>query len=116
MCCLFISCPAKESPVISELPVRVQGHVYDNETKQPLTDCYVGLYQQRRAETGLPTLERVVDTRTDNDGFYSLQGSVISEACKAGSAKLFLMPLSSDNGTGTRIACTETLQTIDLYK
>jgi hypothetical protein len=113
---LFIMCPAEESPANPPLSVQVQGHVYDNQTKQPVADNFVGLYWQRQAESGIRTYEQVASTRTDTGGFYSLQGTVNSEACKVGTVKLFLMPISSDNGTGTRISCLESLQTIDLFR
>jgi hypothetical protein len=113
---LFIMCPKHESPADDSLEVQIQGHVYDNQTKQPVADNYVGLFHQIRTESGLYGLKNVAYTQTDKAGFYSLQGTVVAEACRAGSAKLYLMPVGSDNGTGTRIACTEELQTIDLYK
>jgi len=113
---LSIMCPAEESPANPPMSVQVQGHVYDNQTKQPVADNYVGLYWQRRAENGVYTYEQVAATQTNTGGFYSLQGTVSSEACKVGTVKVFWMPVSSDNGTGTRIECVESLQTIDLTR
>ena len=53
---LFIMCPAEESPANPPLSVQVQGHVYDNQTKQPVADNYVGLYWQRQAEDAVSGL------------------------------------------------------------
>jgi hypothetical protein len=111
---LFVACPTREVTEGSALPIRIQGHVYDNQTKQSVAGNYVGLYLESRAETGLYTLRKLLETQTDKDGFYSLQYSLSKESCTG--AMLFLTPVGSDNGTGTRIGCTDALQTIDLYK
>jgi hypothetical protein len=113
---LFIMCPKHESPAEGSLQVQIQGHVYDSQTQLPVAGNYVGLYYQIRTDRGLYALMDVTDTRTNEGGFYSLQGTIAAEACKAGSAKLYLMPVGDDNGTGTRIGCTTELQVIDLYK
>ena len=111
---LFIACPKQEAPVASALRIQIQGHVYDSQTKQAVADSYVGLWRESRTDSGIYAQMKVVETRTDSGGYYTLQCSLDAEPCKG--AKLFLMPISSDNGTGTRIGCTEGLQTIDLYR
>ncbi len=111
---LFSACPSQEVPSSTDLHIQIQGHVYDNQTKQPVADNYVGLYREFRTEMGLYGWMKVVETRTDSAGSYSLQCDLGSEPCKG--AKLFLMPISSDNGTGVNVGCINGMQTIDLYR
>lgn len=118
LCCgLFIKCPKTEkSPERTALNARIQGHVYDGATSQPVAGQYVALFHGLQSQGGMPTLVKAADTQTDSTGFYSLQATIPSDACKAQNAKLYLAPIQSDDGTGTQIGCVDSLQTIDLVK
>ena len=109
---LFTACPKQE--VKTNPMLRIQGHVYDNLTKEPVADAYVGLRLEYYQEPyGHYARTELATTTTDKSGFYSIQCSVDSEACQG--AKLSLYPPGSpgDHPGGTRIQCTESWQTVD---
>jgi hypothetical protein len=118
ICCgLFIMCPkAQASPERTALKARIQGHVCDGATSQPIAGQYVALFHGLQSQRGMPTLVKAADTQTDSTGLYTLQATIPSDACKAGSAKPYLAPIQNDDGTGTQIVCVDSLQTIDLVK
>jgi hypothetical protein len=113
---LFTACP-KHEVTNSKLPIQIQGYVYDNLTKQPVADSYVGLrIEFFREPYGQYAQEELAKTATDKNGFYILQCSLDNELCQG--AKLYLYPAGSTGvyDPGIRIQCTDNLQTIDLYK
>jgi len=112
---LFIMCPKQEAPAAAPLQIQIQGHVYDSTTNQLVPNSYVGLYYQTQSDNGLPTVKKLVETRTDTGGFYSLQCSLDAEPCAKG-AKLYLTSPADVHSPGNSIGCTNALQTIDLYK
>lgn len=119
---LFTACPTHEVNTSKMVRMQVQGHIYDNSTKQPVADAYVGLFIEFSGTISNPSStadrEELAKTVTDNNGFYSLQGSSDSRPCESGTIRLYLNPPDSAGGgcPCTTIQCTENLQTVDLYK
>jgi hypothetical protein len=112
---LFTACPKQE--VKTNTMLRIQGHVYDNSTKRPVVDAYVGLRIEFFQEPyGQYAQAELANSTTDSNGLYSIQCTVDSQQCPG--AKLYLFP-SGTRGVydpGIRVQCTDDLQTIDLYK